>query len=263
MNELIQDVNPNANEIANLEAQLAQINLNDLDPMDNGKLRVESVQTPVVENKPQQIDTKPQVEEQQAQSQVQAQESNVDPILAELEREKGRTQGKTPQEKFAYKLKLEAQRAKEMGVNVEEILGVKPKEEPQNDYSEDKPLTRKDIEDILSKVNTKPQKTATELAYERIQNETERELFLLKLDRIKPSGDPEADFNEVKDMVDAIKIKNNMQVSGLRPEVKTHSTASSYQPIKSNQQGRKPTADEEYLIRDAKTRGIDLSDLLK
>ena len=259
MNELNKDLNPNASEIANLEAQLAQINLNDLDPTDNGKLRVESVQTPVVENKSQQIDNPAPVIEKN----IQAEEKVIDPILAELEREKGRTQGKTPQEKFAYKLKLEAQRAKEMGVNVEEILGVKPKEEPQDDYSEDKPLTRKDIEEILSKVNTKPQKTATELAYERIQNETERELFLLKLDRIKPSGDSEADFNEVKDMVDAIKIKNNMQVSSLRPDVKTHSTASSYQPAKSNQQSRKLTAEEEMLFKDAKTRGVDLSDLLK
>lgn len=251
------EVNPNAQEIANLEAQLAQINLNDLDPMDNGKLKG-NVQTPVVENKPQQIDMPAQVVEQP----VQQPEKAIDPILAELEREKGRTQGKTPQEKFAYKLKLDAARAREMGVNVEEVLGVKPKEEVE-EYQEDKPLTRKDIEELLSKQARQSQKTASELAYERIQNETERELFLLKLDRIKPSGDSEADYNEVKDLVDAIKIKNGMQVQGLRPEPKTHSTASSFQPQNPKTAPRKMTADEEYLIRDAKTRGIDLTDLLK
>lgn len=257
MNELTQDINPNADEIANLEAQLAKIDITNLDPMDNGKM-IPQMQTPVVENKPQQNDIQTKVEEPQ----VQTQESNVDPILAELERVKGQTQGKTPQEKFAYKLKLDAARAREMGVNVEETLGIKPKEEAEN-YEEEKPLTRKDIEELLIKANSKPQKTASELAYERIQNETERELFLLKLDRIKPSGDAEQDFNEVKDMVDAIKIKNNMQVSGLRPEVKTHSTASSFQPNVSKSTDRQMSKDEEYLFRDAKQRGIDLSDFFK
>lgn len=256
MNELTQDVNPNAAEIANLEAQIAQIDITNLDPMDNGKVKSD-VQAPVVENKPQQIDTPTQVETQTTQ------EPAIDPILAELERVKGQTQGKTPQEKMAYKLKLEAQRAREMGVNVDELFGVKTKEEAQDDYSEDRPLTRKDIEELLSKQTKVNQKSASELAYERITNETERELFLLKLDRIKPSGDAEQDFNEVKDMVDAIKIKNNLQVQGLRPEVKSHSTATSFQPNISKTNQRKLSSDEEYLIRDAKTRGIDLSDLLK
>lgn len=256
MNEQIQDVNPNAAEIANLEAQIAQIDVSNLDPMDNGKVKSE-VQTPVVENKPQQIDTPTQVETQTTQ------EPAIDPILAELERVKGQTQGKTPQEKMAYKLKLEAQRAREMGVNVDELFGVKPQEESQDDYSEDRPLTRKDLEQLLSKQATVKQKSASELAYERITNETERELFLLKLDRIKPSGDPEQDFNEVKDMVDAIKLKNNLQVQSLRPEVKSHSTATSFQPNVSKTSQRKLTSDEEYLFRDAKQRGIDLGDLLK
>jgi len=67
-------INPNAEEIASLEAQIAGININNLDPNDNGKMT-----SPVVETK------QPPVQET-----VQPTETPTeDPVKTELERVKG------------------------------------------------------------------------------------------------------------------------------------------------------------------------------
>ena len=171
--------NPLADEIAALEAQIASVDVTKLDPKDNGKV----LSSPAVETKQPVVETKAPVE-------IPADDNTTDPIKAELERVKGQTAGKTPQEKFEYKLKLEAQRAKEMGIDVNKIFGITPKEESNDDYEEeDKPLTRKDLESILSNVSKPKTKSATEIAMET-ENEAERELQLYYLENvIKPSGD--------------------------------------------------------------------------
>ncbi len=236
------DVNPLESEIKNLEAQISNIDVNQLDPNDNGK-----VLSPVVETT-QQVPVTQEIETTET----------PDPIKAELERIKGQTQGKTPQEKFAYKLKLEAQRAKSMGLDVNEILGIK-KEDSYQDEEEEKPLTRKDLEQILNNVKPKTQ-TATDLAM-AIENEAERELHLYYIENvIRQSGDAEQDFKMAKTMVDAIKLKNKATLDNLKPEAKAHSTASSFQPSKtSNVDNFKLTHEEEMLYRDAQIRGINFT----
>ena len=239
--------NPLADEIAALEAQIASVDVTKLDPKDNGKV----LSSPAVETKQPVVETKAPVE-------IPADDNTTDPIKAELERVKGQTAGKTPQEKFEYKLKLEAQRAKEMGIDVNKIFGITPKEESNDDYEEeDKPLTRKDLESILSNVSKPKTKSATEIAMET-ENEAERELQLYYLENvIKPSGDAEQDFQIAKTMTDAIKLKNNATISSLKPEVKTASSASSFVPnITSNNSSAQLTKEEEMLFRDAQVRGV-------
>lgn len=250
MNELnTGDINPNAAEIANLEAQIASIDLSKVDPFDNGKIK----QAPVVENKPQQVaETKVETPEAPA----------IDPIKAELEKVKGQTQGKTPQEKMAFKLKLEAQRAKEMGINIEDVLGFKPTP-AEEEIIEDKPLTRKDIEEILKGAKT-PDKTVHDYL-DTVKDDATKELAQYYLDNtIKPSGNPEQDFQAAMLMVDAVKFKNQAQLQNIKPEAKNYSSGSSFQPnIPKQKPNPSVTGDVEYLLRDAKTRGIDLSDMLK
>lgn len=230
MNEQIKDVNPNAEEITNLEAQIAGIDVTTLDPFDNGKVKQND---------------EPQTTEAQAEVQ--------DPIKEELDRVKGQTQGKSPKEKFEYKLQRELAQAKEMGIDIATLAGIKnetPGEDPE------KPLTRKDLEDALRGV--KPQsKSALEMAMD-IENEAERELHLHYLEnKVNPVLSEEDKFQTVKDMVNAIKLRNHVQLSEIKPNTQTHSTANSVQPIKqANFDNNRLTPEEEMLFRDAQARGI-------
>lgn len=245
MNEQIKDVNPNAEEISNLEAQIAGIDVNQLDPMDNGKMLVEqeTVIQPV-ETKVETIETK-------------AEESTEDPIKAELDRVKGQTQGKTQKEKFEYKLKRELAQAEEMGIDIAGLAGIKVAH--NEDMDEDKPLTRKDLENILR--DTKPQsKKAVESALE-IENEAERELHLYYLEnKVNPSLSEEEKFQTAKDMVNAIKLKNQITLSAVKPSVQSHSTGSSFQPNKqANFDTQKLTPEENYIYTDAQKRGVPIT----
>ncbi len=246
-NEVIKDVNPNAAEIQSLEAQIANINIANLDPMDNGKV----LNSPVVETK--QPSVQPVIE-----TPVQTQATEVtqaeDPIKAELERVKGQTQGKTPAEKMAYKLKLEAQRAKAMGVDINEVLGIKP-EETSDEIDEEKPLTRKDVEALLK--NNQPQgKSAIEKAYE-IQNEAERELHLYYLENaVNPNLGEEEKFNLAQTMVNSVKLKTQVTLGNIAPQTRSYSTASSVQVAKNVVDNTKLTPEEDYFFRDAKIRGV-------
>lgn len=233
-------INPAADEIASLEAQIAGIDVTKLDPNDNGKII-----SPVVETKQQPVGT--QVETPATPTE--------DPIKTELDRVKGQTQGKTPQEKFEYKLKRELAQAKEMGIDIASLAGVKT--EPE-EVEEEKPLTRKDLEAIL-KTQTST-KTAVSMAME-LENEAERELHLHYLEnKVNPNLTEEEKFQTAKDMVDAIKFKNQINLTSLKPQASSHSTASSFQPsVAENFGSLKLTAEENYIFQDAQKRGYPLT----
>lgn len=238
MNEEIKDVNPNAEEIANLEAQIAGINVNDLDPLDNGKMKAPEVSETVVETS---VETK-------------VEESTEDPIKAELDAIKGQTQGKSPKEKFQYKLQREIAQAKEMGIDIATLAGMKPSEEAD----EDKPITQKDLEEYLKR--GVPTKSAMEMALD-IENEAERELHLYYLEnKVNPALSETEKFQTAKDMVNSIKLKNQVQLSSIKPATTAHSTASSVQPQKGETFDQyKLTPEEDMLYRDAQIRGVQLT----
>ena len=247
------DVNPLADETKTLEAQIANINVADLDPLDNGKVKqtssaVEQAQAPV------QTETK--VHKDPSLVNITS-ESTVDPILAELDRIKGQTQGKTPKEKFEYKIQRDIAQAKAMGIDVASIAGIKQADPEEED--EDKPLTRKDIEALL-KQNQPKSKTALEMAME-INNEAEKELHMLYLDEVNPNLSEEQKFKAVSERVEGIKLKNQLNLSNLRPNTQSHSTASSFQPAKPNQQldNAQLTRDEQLFFDHARVSGTPLT----
>lgn len=239
-----QDINPHADEIASLEAQIGAIDVTALDPMDNGKVKQDVVVKPVQEN----------VAEVTTET---TETTTEDPIKTELDRVKGQTQGKTPQEKFEYKLRRELAQAKEMGIDIAGLAGIKAS--PESEEEAEKPLTRKDLEQILK--STKPQtKTATEMALE-IENEAERELHLHYLEnKVNPNLSEEEKFQTAKEMVDGVKLKNQIVLNHVKPQAGAHSTANSFQPAKSNNVDHvQLTPLEEMFRRDAEMRGIKLS----
>lgn len=247
------DVNPLADEIKNLEAQIANIDVTKLDPLDNGKLKqtspvVEPTQQPIAEVKPKADNSIVNI----------TSESIADPILAELERVKGQTQGKTPKEKFEYKLQREIAQAKSMGVDVAKLVGIKQAEPEEED--EDKPLTKKDLESYLSKVQQTSPKTAMEMALE-IQNEAERELYTLYLDEVNPNLSEEQKFKAVSERVEGIKLKNQIGLQNLKPSTQTYSTATSFQPAKPNQQldNATLTREEQLFYDHARITGVPLT----
>lgn len=239
-------INPNAEEIASLEAQLSSINVNDLDPSDNGKLKQDS---PAVETKPQ-----PAQEEVVTTTETPAE----DPIKAELERVKGQTQGKTPQEKFEYKLKLQLAQAKEMGIDVANLAGIKTPTEAEASTEPEKFVTRKDLDEALRGQSTS--KSAMALALE-IENEAERELHIHYLEnKVNPNLTEEEKFQTAKDMVNAIKLKNQVTLSSVKPQAQTHSTSNSFQPAKTTEiDNNRLTPEELYIFNDASKRGFPIT----
>lgn len=188
-------------------------------------------------------------------------EVTEDPIKAELEKINKRKEGRTEEEKAEYTFKNIAKRLKDLGKDPAELLGVKPKEEEEiND--EDRPLTKKDLESILSQVNKPKEKTATELAYERIQDENQRELALYYLDNvIKPSGNSDEDLHNAQAMVNAVRNQKVLEMQALKPEAKTLNTARSIEINKTNT-NTVELSPEEKMIMDTSRGLITMDDII-
>ena len=185
-------------------------------------------------------------------------EEAEDPIKAELDRVKGQTHGKTPQEKAAFAFKLQAQKLKEQGVDVADILGIKPQvNEEQDEPEEEKPLTRKDIETLLSQVKPK-EKSAVELIQEEQISESEKELATYYLENvIKSSGNAQEDIKNAKLMVNSVRNSKIMEMNSLRPEAKSYSSASSIEISK--KQDIQLTQEEQTFFNQFAKDGIPMT----
>lgn len=171
-----------------------------------------------------------------------------DSLKAELDKVRQKSSPKSEEEKAEYTFKSVAKRLQDLGKDPAELLGIKRDEVVEED---EKPLTRKDLEAILSKVGQPNQKSAIDMVNE-ISNETERELHQYYLENvIKPSGNPVDDFNNAKAMVESITLRKQLELQNLRPGVKTHSSASSVQ-INTQQVNLELSADEKMLLDHSK-----------
>lgn len=171
-----------------------------------------------------------------------------DSLKAELDKVRQKSSPKSEEEKAEYTFKSVAKRLQDLGKDPAELLGIKREEEVEED---EKPLTRKDLEAIMSKMGQPNQKSAIDMVNE-ISNETERELHQYYLENvIKPSGNPVDDFNNAKAMVESITLRKQLELQNLRPGVKTHSSASSVQ-INTQQVNLELSADEKMLLDHSK-----------
>ncbi len=145
-----------------------------------------------------------------------------DPLTVELERVRSK---KTPQEKAKDSLFFNAQKAKELGLDPAEILGLKIKDEVDED---DRPVTKKELAEMLKAQTTAAStKTAADLA-QSITSEAERELTLYHIENtIKSTGNPEEDLKLARALTNSVRNSQIMEEASRKPDAKTHSSASS------------------------------------
>lgn len=125
-------------------------------------------------------------------------EPSQDPVEQEIAREKAKGEGRTEAEKAAFSLKKNADRARELGIDPLEVLGVKA--EPKDD--DNAPVTVGMLKEIQKETG---RKTALEMADE-ISDPHERELTKHYLNtRVLPSGNASEDLRFARLAVNSVK----------------------------------------------------------
>lgn len=154
-----------------------------------------------------------------------------DPLKNELERVQ--KTGKTEAEKAAFSLKKNAERAKELGIDPAEILGLK-KVATDSDDEDNQPVTLGMLKKLQAETNAK---TALQKA-EAIENEAERELTKFHLQNtIRSTGNPDEDLKLARALVNSVKNAQIMELSKSKGEAKSHSSASGAPAIKTEVEG--------------------------
>lgn len=176
-----------------------------------------------------------------------------DPVKQELDRV-NKKETRTEKEKAAYSLKKNAERAKELGIDPLEVLGLKP---DQSSDDENAPVTV----GMLKKLQAETaQKTALQLADERVQNEHDRELTRYHLEHsIKPSGDAEADFKKALSIVSAVRNEKILEDLAVRTGTPKSASTASGAPAKV-EDAFTPTDEEAYMMR---AFGLSQADIIK
>lgn len=157
----------------------------------------------------------------------------ADPIKTELERVQ--KQGRTEAEKATFTLKKNAERAKQLGIDPAQVLGLGDKE-----VDKSAPVTVGMLEEIEK---NRAQKSALQLA-DTITDENERELTKHYLStRIVPSEDPAADLKLARGMVNSVKNAQILEEEARRTGAKGHSSGPGA-PQKKNENAGELTATE-------------------
>jgi len=194
--------------------------------MDNTKPTIEDLKQALSGTSPEEIESP---EETVADVAV-VEEDDSAPLKAELEKLKSK---KTPAEKAKESLYFNAQKAIELGVDItkdeglKKILGISKtsREEEEEPVSEDdKPVTKKELQDYLRKLNA--QKNSEQLADE-IPDEYERELVKYHLaNTIKSTGDAKEDLQIARTLANSVRNKKFEELANIKPAAKSHSSAS-------------------------------------
>lgn len=179
-------------------------------------------------------------------------EPSQDPIQQELAKEKGKTAGKTEAEKATFALQMNAKKAAELGVDVSEVLGIKP--QPMAPAG-DTVVTVAMLEEIEK---GKAQKTALTLADE-IADEHERELTKIYLQtRIVPSGNASEDLRLAQTLVNSVKTRQTLEEQARAGQPRTHVSGAGA-PARLTPKEPELTAAEQQLLN---AKGMDGKPLL-
>lgn len=148
------------------------------------------------------------------------------PLKVVLEKEKAKNP-KSELERAEKALKHNAERYKQIGGDPAKALGIQI-ETTEDEVEDEKPLTRKELEEILSKNRTiQTVKSVQDLVSEKIADPVEKELYNFYAEnRIKPSDDPQEDFRLIQGMVNSHKNSQILEQVNLKPQAKSHSSAS-------------------------------------
>lgn len=162
-----------------------------------------------------------------------------DPLKVELDRVQ--KQGKTEAEKAAFSLKKNAERARELGVDVDKVLGTKPAETDEDD---DKPLTRGEFKKLQQEQSAK---SALQLA-EEIPNETERELTKYHLQNsIRSTGNPAEDLKLARALTNSARNSQILEEVQRKKDAKSHSNGSGVDAKIEENQGELTPQEMQFL----------------
>lgn len=179
----------------------------------------------------------PEEEAEKGASTAEAKEpSHVDenPVKQELDKVQ-KHQGRTEAEKAAFTLKKNAERARELGIDPEEILGF-----GKTEIDKSTPVT---IEMLEQMEKEKSQKTSLQLA-DSITDEHERGLTKHYLThRIVSSGNPQEDLRLARSMVNSVKNGQLLEETVRAKDAKGHN-ASPGAPVKQEADSGELTAAE-------------------
>lgn len=114
-----------------------------------------------------------------------------DAVQAEIVREEKRVEGRSEAEKAAFSLKKNAERARELGLDPEAVLGIK-KSEVSTDDDDEKPLT---VGAFKAMQREDAKKNALQLA-DGLDTDDHTKTLVKKYleERIRPSGDAQEDL---------------------------------------------------------------------
>ena len=158
------------------------------------------------------------------------------PVEVELDKEKGKIV-RTEPEKAAFTLQKNAERAKELGLDPAEVLGIKAKPDGGT------PMTVEMYEQLRREEG---QKTSLQLA-EGITDEKERELTKRYLKRVVPSGDPQEDLRFARLAVNSVKNGQILEEVSRAGVAKTHISGAGA-PAKKIEQELELTSDEAMFL---------------
>ncbi len=151
---------------------------------------------------------------------------------------------RTEAETAAFNLKRQAEKAKELGLDPAEILGVKTHIETDASDEDDKPVTVGMLRDIQ---RTTAQKTALEMADSVTDGDTRNNVKQYLSERIKPSGDAESDFRLA--LAAASAPKNKQVLEELNRYTPPKRTASGGSVVAHVEEEFTPTAEEAVFMR--------------
>lgn len=161
---------------------------------------------------------------EQAETAEIAETSEQGPLKTELERVQ--KTGRTEAEKAAFNLRKNAERAKELGIDVSDVLGFgKPAKAAGGDAAneDDKPFT---VGMYRKLEQERAFKTALQTA-DDIPNETERELVKFHLNNtIRSTGNPSEDLKMARAIVNSVKNSQIIEEAGRKTPAKAYSNSS-------------------------------------
>lgn len=151
---------------------------------------------------------------------------------------------RTEKEKAAYSLKKTAERLKELGGDPAEVLGTKTHIDVDEEQPNEKPLTVGMYRDMIKQ---DAHKTALQYAEDLQDADTKATVKSYLSDRLKPSGDPEADFRLA--LAAASAEKNKQVIAELNRAVPPKRTASGGSMPAFIEDEFTPTSEEAVMMR--------------
>lgn len=151
---------------------------------------------------------------------------------------------RTEQEKASFNLKKQADKARELGLDPSEVLGIKPGIKVDAELPDETPLTVGSFR-TMQKADAK--KTALQLA-DDIEDEAERTRVKEILNRLSPSGDAYADLNLARGSANSKKNAQIVEELKRKGDPARHA-ANPGSGGKAPEEVFEPTAEEASLMR--------------